>query len=206
MASPAQITANQNNATLSTGPRTEEGKQTASRNNFRHGLASSQLIIEGESIEEFNALRDALIEEHQPATPTETALVTGMAQHYWLAQRAIGLQTAAFTSATEVDATKLSLYLRYQGTHDRQFHKCLNDLLKLRAQKRREQIGFESQQQKQALNEAKIRALTAKAEAAEIDTEIRSTIEAPLPGNLRIPFDTMKSVFEAAVREVSHGV
>jgi hypothetical protein len=204
MASPAQITANQNNATLSTGPRTEEGKQTASRNNFRHGLASSQLIIEGESIAEFNALRDALIEEHQPATPTETALVTGMAQHYWLAQRAIGLQTAAFTSATEVDAKKLSLYLRYQTTRDRQFHKCLNDLLKLRAQKRREQIGFESQQQKQALNEAKIRALTAKAEAAEIDTEIRATIEALLPGNLRIPFDTMKSVFEAAVREVKN--
>jgi hypothetical protein len=204
MASPAQITANQTNATLSTGPRTEEGKQTASRNNFRHGLASNQVIIEGESIDEYNELRDSLLEEHQPATPTETALVSGMAQHYWLAQRAVALQNTAFT-ATEVDAKKLSLYLRYQATHDRQFHKCLNDLLKLRAQKHREQIGFESQQQKQALNEAKIRALTAKAEAAEIDTEIRSTIEAPLPGNLRIPFDTMKSVFEAAVREVSTG-
>ena len=202
MASNAQITANQNNATLSTGPRTEEGKQTASRNNFRHGLASNQVIIEGESIEEFNALRDGFFDDHQPETVTETALVNGMAQHYWLAQRAVLLQNTAFTSATEFDAKKLSLFLRYQATHDRAFHKCLNDLLKLRAQKRREQIGFESQQQKQALNEAKIRALTAKAEAAEIDTEIRSTIEAPLPGNLRIPFDTMKSVFEAAVREV----
>ncbi len=72
-----------------------------------------------------------------------------MAQHYWLAQRALNLQQLCFDESG-VDEKQLALYLRYQTTHDRGFHKCLNDLLKLRAQKRREQIGFVSQQHKQA--------------------------------------------------------
>jgi hypothetical protein len=98
---------------------------------------------------------------------------------------------------------KLALYMRYQSVNDRAFSKCLTDLLKLRAERRKEQIGFESQNQKRALNEAKIRALNAKSEATELDSEIRQTIEAPLPGNMRIPFDTLKKLFAAAVREVS---
>ena len=74
-----------------------------------------------------------------------------MAQHYWLAQRALNLQQFCFSEsgACENDQ-QLALYLRYQTTHDRAFHKCLNDLLKLRAEKRKEQIGFVSQQHKEA--------------------------------------------------------
>src|SRR5215213_4637448 len=41
MATPAQIIANRGNATLSTGPKTNEGKQASSRNATRHGLAGS---------------------------------------------------------------------------------------------------------------------------------------------------------------------
>jgi DNA-directed RNA polymerase specialized sigma24 family protein len=40
----------------------------------------------------------------------------------------------------------LAVYLRYQTTHDRAFHKSLNTLLKLRAEKRKAEIGFVSQQ------------------------------------------------------------
>ncbi|MGI8959899.1 MAG: hypothetical protein ACR2IV_09095, partial [Bryobacteraceae bacterium] len=43
-----------------------------------------------------------------------------------------------------------ALYLRYQTTNERAFHKCLNDLLKLRAETRKQEIGFESQTHKQA--------------------------------------------------------
>ncbi len=49
-----------------------------------------------------------------------------------------------------LDEKQLALYIRYQTTHDRAFHKCLNQLLKLRAEKRKAEIGFESQQQKKA--------------------------------------------------------
>jgi hypothetical protein len=43
-----------------------------------------------------------------------------------------------------VDDQKLSLYLRYQTTHQRAFHRCLNDLLKLQKQRKSEDRGFES--------------------------------------------------------------
>ncbi len=45
---------------------------------------------------------------------------------------------------------EFALYLRYQTTNDRGFSKCLNDLLKLRAEKRKEQIGFDSQKRQEA--------------------------------------------------------
>jgi hypothetical protein len=202
MSSDAQIAANQVNAQLSTGPRTEEGKQISSRNNFRHGLASSQLLIAGEDPAEWQAMYDGFFQDHQPANTTEIALVTSLAQHHWFAQRAVRLQTEAFT-ADGIDEKKLALYLRYQTTHERAFHKCLSDLLKLRAQMAKELIGFESQKQKQQLTEAKIRSLNAKSEATEMDTEIRTCIEAPLPGHERVPFEKLKSIFSAAIYEAS---
>jgi len=40
MSTQAQIAANQANAQLSTGPKSEAGRAAATRNNFRHGLAT----------------------------------------------------------------------------------------------------------------------------------------------------------------------
>jgi hypothetical protein len=200
MSSDAQIAANQINAQSSTGPRTEEGKEVSSRNNLRHGLASSQLLIAGEDPEEWQAMYDGFFQDHKPSNTTEAALVKSMAQHHWFAQRAVRLQTEAF-SANGVNERKLAVYLRYQTTHERAFHKCLSDLLKLRATMAKELIGFESQKQKEALNEAKIRSLDAKTRWTEIESDIKQTIEAPLPGNFRIPFDKMKPVIQAAVRD-----
>ena len=101
-----------------------------------------------ESQSDFNALLAAFHDEHQPATLTEEALVQAMAEHDWLRHRALRLEESCFdyTTGQVIDAQKLSLYLRYQTTHERAFHKALNDLLKLRAEKRKEEIGFERQQ------------------------------------------------------------
>ncbi len=147
--SPAQLRANRANSQHSTGAKTSEGKQTVSLNAFRHGLAGRFLLLPHENENEFKELFHGLQHEHRPSTPTEHLLVEGMAQHYWLAQRALNLQQLCFDESG-VDEKQLALYLRYQTTHDRGFHKCLNDLLRLRAQKRREEIGFVSQQHKQA--------------------------------------------------------
>jgi hypothetical protein len=66
-----------------------------------------------------------------------------MAQHHWLRDRAGLLQSNCFQDEGSIDEKRLALYLRYQTTHERAFHKCLNDLLKLRAEKRKNEIGFE---------------------------------------------------------------
>ncbi len=151
MSTSAQAAANQANAQLSTGATSPEGKHAISFNALRHGLAGRFLILPHENENEFKELFHGLQHEHRPSTPTEHLLVEGMAQHYWLAQRALNLQQGCFEESGSCrDDKQLALYLRYQTTHDRGFHKCLNDLLKLRAQKRREEIGFVSQEHKKA--------------------------------------------------------
>jgi hypothetical protein len=148
MSTESQIEANRENAKLSCGPKSEAGKAAAALNNTRHGLAGAFRVLPTESQSEFDALLAILRDEHQPATFTETALVEAMAQHHWLRQRALHLESSCYDPATgqPTDPKQLALWLRYQTTHERGFHKALNDLLKLRAARRKDQIGFESQQ------------------------------------------------------------
>jgi hypothetical protein len=151
MSTESQIQANRENATLSTGPKTDAGKAVSALNNTRHGLTGAFRVLPSESQSEFDALLAAFREEHQPETLTETALVEAMAQHHWLRRRALSLESSCYDPATGAiaDEKQLALSLRYQTTRERAFHKALNDLLKLRAEKRKTQIGCESQQRKQ---------------------------------------------------------
>jgi hypothetical protein len=151
MSTRAQILANQANAQLSTGPRSEEGKAISSKNNLRHGLTGPFMVLAWEKKHEYEQLKADLFAEHQPTTLTEQMLVEDMAQSHWLRKRAITMQTLCFRpDKPDADQPKeLLLYLRYQTTHDRAFYRALNELQKLRAQKRKEQIGFVSQERRQ---------------------------------------------------------
>jgi hypothetical protein len=148
----AQIAANQSNTQHSTGPKTWEGKAISARNNFRHGFTGAFTVLPWEDQNEFDMLLGALRDEHKPSGITETILVDKMAQALWLTKRAVVLQHITFNHELPgcSDPKRLALYLRYETTHDRIFHKSLNELLKLKAEKRKAEIGFESQQQKKA--------------------------------------------------------
>ena len=154
MATEAQISANQQNAQRSTGPKTESGKAASCQNNFRYGLTGSSFtVLDFEDQDEFDHLLCGLRAEHQPSTMTESILVEQMAQSYWLRKRALYLQDQCATDedlTLEQQQKQLALFIRYQTTHDRTFHRALNGLLKLRAERRKQEIGFESQRQKQA--------------------------------------------------------
>lgn len=144
--SPTRSEINRANAEHSTGPRTVVGKLASSGNSLKHGLASPRLIIPGESHAAFDALLTALLDEHQPANPTEELLVHQIAQSWWLTQRALRFQNDCFTTEG-VDQKRLSLFLRYQTTHERAFHKALNTLIRLRKERAR---GFVSQTSEKA--------------------------------------------------------
>ncbi|HEX3681396.1 MAG TPA: hypothetical protein VHU83_02560 [Bryobacteraceae bacterium] len=154
MATEAQISANQQNAQHSTGPKTEEGKAASCQNNFRYGLTGASFtVLDVEDQDEYDHVLCGLRFEHQPATMTESILVEKMAQSYWLSKRALSLQDQCATDGDltpEQQQKQLALFIRYQTTHDRAFHRALNDLLKLRADKRKQEIGFESQQRRLA--------------------------------------------------------
>ena len=155
MATPAQIAANKQNAQKSTGPKTEEGKATSSRNRLSHGFASSAVLIDDENPEEFKGLLRGLTEEYKPVTDTEVILVEKMAQHQWLCLRAFRLQGMAFTDelrkSSEFAIPKsLGLLIRYHTTADRAFHRAHNELAKSQKERKKSEIGFEPQKAAEA--------------------------------------------------------
>jgi len=165
----AQLAANRANAQFSTGPITEAGRAISSQNRTTHGLArhnGSFVLLSSEDPNGFEALKASLAAEHQPSTETESILINSMAESHWLANRAQILQNTCFDPHTGqiTDAQMFSLYLRYQTTHTRAFHKSLNDLLKLRAETRKQQNGFEAQSRQQEELRLKNEALAMKKE------------------------------------------
>lgn len=224
MPTEAQIAANRQNARRSTGPNTAEGKEAIAQNNFRHGLTGAFNFLRWEKPAEFEDLLAGLRAEHKPLTLTEDLLVERMAQHEWLRRRAHTLQHLCFIDEAFLDPRQeqaFALYLRYQTTHERSFHKCLNELLKLRREKRKQEIGFESQKQKQTeetrkqeLHEARTRLANAKAVHLELDEmsprssarrrpdgDIKGIIQGVLPGHTPIALDDAKGVLKIAIEE-----
>jgi hypothetical protein len=217
MSTSAQTAANQANAQHSSGPKTETGKVASAGNNRKYALAGAFFLLPEEDEADFRKLVSDLTEEHQPCTRTELILVEKMAQHYWTSQRAQWLQKPIFENGNA--AQSFSLFLRYQTTHDRAFHKCLDQLVKLRAERRKEQIGFESQKRQQAaqqaveaskqadeirrqeVHEAKVRLINSKAALTELDANIKGTLEAKFPGYTAIPFTDIKPFLETAIQD-----
>ena len=209
MSTAAQIAANRENAQLSPGPTSEEGKAISSRNRTSHGLsyeAFTFCLLPWEDIGAYSKLYAEFLSEHQPETQTEKALVERLTQHHWLRNRAAFFESQCFSEDGSVDEKRLALYMRYRTSHERGFHKCLSELLKLRAEKRKAEIGFESQKQKTQLNEARTRLANAKASYTELESDIRQTCEAPIPGHARIPFEDLSSIFRFTLRELNNNL
>jgi len=155
--SAARLNANRANAQFSTGP-SPAGRAASSQNHTIHGLARHNgtfKLLATEDAAGFEALKQALAEEHQPSTPTEAILVNQMAECQWLADRALNLHATCFDSQSGqvADPKLFSLYLRYHTTHQRAFYKALNQLVKLRSERRKDQAGFEAQKRKEARTE-----------------------------------------------------
>ncbi len=135
----------QKTPTHSTGPRSKAGKAISSQNALRHGLASGTLFIEGEDQAEWQSLFTSLLEEWQPATPTEHLHVQAMARHHWLVERAIRLQGEALAAIAEPGTLPASfaVLLRYQIANERAFARAQKTLQEMQRARRE----FVSQQE-----------------------------------------------------------
>jgi hypothetical protein len=107
MASVAQIEANRLNAQKSTGPRTAEGKERASRNALKHGLLAQEAVIQGEDPAEFEGYRDRMLEELAPDGLVEAMLAERVVGLAWRLRRAERLQNAAFVALDDCEPTPL---------------------------------------------------------------------------------------------------
>jgi hypothetical protein len=150
MSTQAQVNANQANSQKSTGPSSGPGREASSRNRITFGVSQTGghfFFLPNEREEQFVSLKGKLKLEHNPQTITETILVRRMAESEWLRARAQRLQVYCHDpeNGTIRDPKQFALLLRYQSMHERAFYKAINELQKLRNERRKEEIGFVSQ-------------------------------------------------------------
>src|SRR6516225_8095276 len=96
MTSFKQIAANRYNASKSTGPRTQEGKQRSRGNAVRHGLTAETVICALEDAEDYKAFEAAIMADYDAQSAVERELVLRLASLLWRLRRATTIETGLF--------------------------------------------------------------------------------------------------------------
>jgi hypothetical protein len=157
MATDKQVAANRLNALKSTGPITPEGRAAVRLNGVKHGLYAETLVLSGESESDFTTLLESYEAEHQPATPTEEALVQQLTMAMWRLRRLYHAEAALFTkerkyfaklnSEKQLDGHTLtgmainanqgtvSTFRRQEASLERTFYRAMHELERLRARR-----------------------------------------------------------------------
>ena len=102
MTTEKQIEANKQNALVSTGPVTAEGKALVAQNAVKHGIFARDLIITSgdgkEDQQEYNELLDGLIASLNPKGQMECILIEKIAVDFWRLPGYYALSPAVFGS------------------------------------------------------------------------------------------------------------
>ena len=135
-----RLEANRRNAQLSTGPRTPEGKARVAQNRTTHALTGQgHTVLKGEDAEAYDRLLAALMDEHAPATETETHQVELMAHNQWKLRRAARLEAEAFEDSVSPETGRLALTdavmraARYMASIRRSYSLALAELHRLQS-------------------------------------------------------------------------
>ena len=105
MTSLRQIAANRRNASKSTGPTSEEGKQRSRCNAVRHGLTAETVIGALEDAEDYKEFEAAIAADYDAQSAVERELVLRLASLLWRLRRATTIETGLF----EIQADHLTL-------------------------------------------------------------------------------------------------
>src|SRR5271165_1226883 len=132
---------NRANAQHSTGPRTEAGKQSSSLNALRHGLTATTAVLPSEDAAAFQRHIQQFLDEYHPFGPTETQLVSELANTAWRLNRVPLLEADLLTRAASPDFDVVTAHrlLTNLGLHghrlSRQFQKTLEQLRAIQAER-----------------------------------------------------------------------
>jgi len=141
MSTAAQIAANQANAQLSTGPKTEAGKAKSAFNAIKTGLTGRTVVLPSEDAAAYQEHISRANKNYDPQTPTEQGLVQAIADIEWRLLRipsleagiyALGLRHFAELFADEADPA-----LRASLIQAHTFMTYRKDLCNLSLQERR---------------------------------------------------------------------
>jgi hypothetical protein len=160
MTTELQVRANQQNAQLSTGPRSEEGKRKASLNAIAHGLEAKPVVLQDEDAQAFEHMRAALLAALKPVGDLETLYAGRAAVALWRLHRVLALEGRLLLARQAVEAGEtpeqalareielvskgLTGLSRYETQLENKFNKALDSLRReqdLRAHKEAEASG-----------------------------------------------------------------
>lgn len=155
-----QLTANRDNAELSTGPRTEEGKRRSSLNACRHHLTGQVSTMTEEDRAAHDAFSADMLKDLAPEGAVESQLAQRIATDSWRLNRISAIEDnifalgfydhahkidsdhpqvhAALTAAKtfQAEAKQLQLLSLYEQRLNRSVHKNLDALRKLQAERK----------------------------------------------------------------------
>ena len=203
MATPAQVTANRANAQLSTGPRTEEGKQASAANAITTGLTSAQIFVRPEEEEVFEAFDDAMVAEFKPEGVNQDHLFTIILHAAWNIRRCYTLETEIQNEAISqglADALlddclslKLDRIYRYKKMHESSHRRALAELRRQQTEHILRREHSELQEESILVNTGSILTALRTAAAHDEALQYRQTertmldyINRPLPGEERL--------------------
>ncbi|QOY86226.1 hypothetical protein [Paludibaculum fermentans] len=140
MASAAQVTANQANARLSTGPASAEGKAQSAQNARKHGLTSLALKIGEYERIEFDTLAAELRLQTRPTGCLEEELFHRILSHSWNLRRIETFESLILAETNPLaepgpEAANLDRYARYRRDLERSLYRALNELRKLQTER-----------------------------------------------------------------------
>jgi hypothetical protein len=84
------------NGAKSKGPVSIDGKAKSSQNALKHGLTAERVVVEGEDLDQYVSLRDAYVEQFQPANQLELDLIESLATTRFRLRRAVTIETGIF--------------------------------------------------------------------------------------------------------------
>jgi hypothetical protein len=153
MASPAQVTANQQNALYSTGPKTDAGKEISSHNATTHGLTARKFVLSLEDQSEYDEIRQAMLDAWNPKTAYERMLFEDTVRARWSWSRAQRTHTAVLEAilqeeqkanpklsadqalarvfTEEKNAKRMRLLMRYEASAERAYRQRFQELQRL---------------------------------------------------------------------------
>ena len=122
----------------SPGPNTPQGKEISSSNATTHGGTTQKLFVAGENPDEFHALYNSLLAEHNPSTDSARNLIHDFVLAQWFLWRRIracnSVEHALYESEPdpalwpESSFRRLTLMERYRTTAERSFQRALANL------------------------------------------------------------------------------
>jgi hypothetical protein len=198
--SPARLAANQANAFLSTGPKTESGKGAVRLNAVKTGLTGQTVFLPWDDAALYQAHILAYEKQFRPVGPEESALVQSIADLRWRLNRLPGLEMALmsrgrlevsalhpeYNDSDRVSMIEVHILLIYE----KQFRNLHPQESRLARRRERETAELRAiQQERKALEAAQSKAV--------------STVAKPIvPG---IGFEFSRRQFDSHLVALTHG-